>query len=248
VKRHTHAFTLAELLLALAISSVLILLLVNVVSAALNVWQQGRNQIDTLASARQALGRIADEIKGAIASAAPNQIEFSENVASLSTTTPGTSENVFFVAPYPNSAAGDLCVIAYRHNTTNRELERTFLHSQSAWTGAPKYQAAGYAILQSPPQWRTVAKGVLEFEIQSYSQADLDAASPTSTPGAWTSLSATAPMAGNTPREVVIRMKMIDEKALARIAGLSPGNAVYDRTVIQNAREFTVSVLLPHAH
>jgi prepilin-type N-terminal cleavage/methylation domain-containing protein len=249
MKRRVRAFTLTELLVALAISTVLILLLVNVVSAALTAWQQGRNQIDTLASARHALGRIADEIKGAIASAAPNTIEFSENVAALSTTIAGTSENVFFVAPYPNSAAGDLCVIAYRHDATNRELQRAFLHSQSAWSGAPKYQAAGYAILQSPPQWRTVAKGVLEFELQSYSQADLDAStSPTPTPTTWTSLSATSPMTGNTPREVVIRMKVIDEKALARITGLSVGNAVYDRTVNQSAREFTTSVLLAASH
>lgn len=252
MKRLTFAFTLVELLVALAISSILIVLLFNVVTAALNVWEQGRNQIDTLANARQALGRIADEIKGAIASPVPNQIEFSENVATLQGTTlpqQQTSENVFFVAPYPNSAAGDLCVIAYRHNADTHELQRTFLHSQNAWNGAPRYRVVGYAILQSPPQWRTIARGVLEFEIQSYAQADLDSSvSPSPTPADWNSVSASGAMIGNTPREVVIRMRVIDEKALARITGLSAGDAVYDRTVNRSAREFTASVTMPAAH
>jgi prepilin-type N-terminal cleavage/methylation domain-containing protein len=249
MKRRVKGFTLTELLVALAISAVLILLLVNVVAAALNAWQQGRNQIDTLASARQALGRITDEIKGAVASAAPNQIEFSENVPALPGTTapvPDTSENVFFVAPYPNSASGDLCVIAYWHNNATHELQRMFFDSQNAWNAAQKYRSGGYSSLQW--RWRTVARGVLEFEIQSYSQSDLDSASPTPTPAQWNSVSGTAAMLGNTPREVVIRMKVIDEKALARIAGLSAGNAVYDRIVNQSAREFTASVLLSAAH
>jgi prepilin-type N-terminal cleavage/methylation domain-containing protein len=251
MKRPSRGFTLVELLVSLAISVVLILLLVTVVSAALSAWQQGHNQIDTFANARQALGRIADEIKGAIASAAPLQIEFSENVAVLATTLPqqGTSENVFFVAPYPNSAAGDLCVIAYRHDSSSRELQRTFLHSQTAWDGAPKYQAAGYAILQSPPQWRTVAKGVLEFEIQSYSQADLDSAvSPSPTPADWKSITGTAAMLGNTPREVVIRMKVVDDKTLPKLGALSAGTAVYDRLINRAARQFTANVQLLQPH
>ena len=245
MKPRPKAFTLVELLVALAISSVLILMLVKVVSATLSAWEQGRNQIDTLATSRQALGRIADEIKGAIASAAPNQIEFSENVTALQGTTPpvpGISENVFFVAPFPNSAAGDLCVIAYRHNSDTHELQRAFVDSLNSWSAAQKYRSGGYASLQ----WRTVAKGVLEFEIQSYSQTDLDSASPTPAPAQWNSVSGTAVMLGSTPREVVVRMKVIDEKALARIAGLSAGNSVYDRTVLHNAREFTAGVPLAH--
>ena len=244
MKRRAQAFTLVELLLGLAITSILVLVLVNVVSAALNVWEQGRNQIDTLANARQVLGRIADEIKGAIASPAPNQIEFSENVPAFGAFQEPTSENVFFVAPYPNTAAGDLCVIAYRHNAATHELQRAFVDSQTAWNGAPKYQSSGYATLE----WRSIAQGVLEFEIQSYSQSDLDAAaSPPPMPASWASTSA-APMLGNTPREVVIRIKVIDEKALARIAGLAPGNAVYDRIVTRDAREFTATVMLSGAH
>jgi prepilin-type N-terminal cleavage/methylation domain-containing protein len=246
VKRRTQGFTLVELLLALAISSILIVLLVNIVAVALNAWETGRAQIDTVANARQALGRIIDEIKGAIAS--PNQIEFSENVPRLKGTTvpqQKTSENIFFIAAYPNSAPGDLCVIAYRHNSDTHELQRAFVDSLSAWTGTPRYQAAGYANLQ----WRIVAEGVLEFEIQSYSQQDLDnSTSPAPPPPDWNSLTGGSAMLGSTPRVVVIRIRVIDEKSLAKLAGLSPGNVVYDRIVNRAAREFTASVTLAAAN
>jgi prepilin-type N-terminal cleavage/methylation domain-containing protein len=252
MRRRKRGFTLVELLVALAISSVLVLLLVNVVSAALNAWQQGRNQIDTFANARQALGRIADEIKGATASPAPNAIEFSENVPSLQpspASQQGVSEFVFFVAPYPNSASGDLCVIAYRHNSTTHELQRAFVDSLSAWNGSPKYQSGGYPTLLTAAQWRTVAKGVLEFELQSYSQTDLDSnTTPTPTPANWNSIGGASTMLGNTPRQVVIRIKVVDDKTLPKLVGLSAGNATYDRLVLQAAREFSASVLLPPAH
>lgn len=248
--RHTRAFTLVELLLALAITSILVLLLVSVVSAALSVWEQGLNQIDTFANARQVLGRIGDEMKGAVVAAAPNQVEFSENVPSLQGSTapqPTSSENVFFIAPYPNTGAGDLCVITYRHNNDTHELQRAFVDSQSAWTtGSPKYQSTGYGSLQ----WRTIATGVLEFEIQSYSQQDLDTTtSPTPTPVAsWNSIGGSSTMIGKTPREVAIRIKVVDDRTLAKLTGLFAGNATYDRLVTRAAREFTTNVMLPPSH
>src|SRR5438105_9285664 len=108
MNRPTRAFTLVEMLVSLAITSLLVVLLVNVVSAALTIWEQGRNQIDTFANARQVLGRIADETSGAIAAPAPRSVEFSENLSSIQSTSPvaTTSENVFFVAPYPNVTSG----------------------------------------------------------------------------------------------------------------------------------------------
>jgi prepilin-type N-terminal cleavage/methylation domain-containing protein len=251
MSRRTRAFTLMEMLLALAITSVLVVLLVNVVSAALAVWEQGRNQIDTFANARQVLGRIADEINGAIATPAPRSVEFSENLPSIQGTTPPvptTSENIFFVAPYPNASSGDLCIIGYRHNADTRTLERGFIDSQVAWKSgnATRYQSSTYS--SADWQWRTIANGVLEFEIQSYSQTDLDnnaSPSPTPTPS-WSSTSSSPP--GNAPRQVTIRIKVIDDRTLVKLTGLSPGNATYDRLVNRAARQFTAGVLLPPPH
>lgn len=248
MKRRARAFTLVELLLALAITTILVVLLLNVVSVALSVWEQGRNQIDTFAKARQVLGRIADEMSGAIAAPPPQVVEFSENLPSIQGITSPigkTSENVFFVAPYPNVASGDLCVVAYRHNNDVHTLDRGFIDSRAAWNGAAanRYQSASYS---GQWQWRTIATGVLEFEIQSYSQQDLDSSQ---TPEAsWNSLSGASTMIGNTPRQVAIRIKVVDDRTLTKLAGLSPGNATYDRLVNRAARQFTASVMLPPPH
>ena len=75
------AFTLVELLVALAITAVLVVLLGSVVSATLGAWRQGRNALDTYSTARQLLGRLSDELKGAVASPAmsASKIQFVEN-------------------------------------------------------------------------------------------------------------------------------------------------------------------------
>jgi prepilin-type N-terminal cleavage/methylation domain-containing protein len=255
--KRSQGFTLVEMLVALAITSILVVLLLNVVSAALAIWERGRNQIDTFANARQVLGRIADEISGAIAAPAP-QVEFSENLSSIKGTTnpvPTTSENVFFVAPYPNVMSGDLCVIAYRHNNDTHTLERGFIDSQIAWKGGAttRYQSCesgctGY--VTSNWQWRTIATGVLEFEIQSYSQQDLDnTASPSPAPTAsWNSTSTDPIMAGNAPRHVVARVKVVDDRTLAKLNGLTPTDPAYIRLVNRAARQFTAGVMLPPPH
>jgi len=248
MKRQT-GFTLAELLVALAITSVLATLLLSMVSATMNVWQQGRNQIDTFSNARQVLGRIADELKGAIAN---SQVQFAENLSSIKGSTPPaakTSENVFFVAPYPNSAAGDLCVIAYRHNADTYELQRAFLKSDDAWNGgaATRYQATNYTTSlsdnSSTGPWRTISQGVIEFEIRSFSQSDLD--TNTNPVDAWDSASGTTGMAGNAPRRIIVRLKAIDDKALARLKVAGPAS---NRIISQSAREFTadIDLLPPH--
>lgn len=234
----------------MAITSILVVLLVNVVSATLSVWAQGRNRIDTFSSARQILDRIADEIKGA--RAAPNQIEFSENVTFSEgpTAVAKTSENIFFIAPYPNIPAGDLCVIAYRHNATSHELQRAFKDSQMAWlpSAATRYRMAGYTFAAS--DWRTIASGVLEFEVQSYSQQDLDSAvSPSPTPAdSWNSVSGVPTMIGNTPRQVKLRIKVVDDRTLVKLNLFSAGSSAYNQLVDRSAREFIANVRLLPPH
>lgn len=234
----------------MAITSVLVVMLVNVVSATLSVWTQGRNRIDTFSSARQILDRIADEMRGA--RAAPNQIEFSENVTFPEgpTFVAKTSENIFFVAPYPNIPAGDLCVIAYRHDAATHELQRAFKDSQGAWlpTAATRYRMAGYTFAAT--DWRTIANGVLEFEVQSYSQQDLDStASPLPTPAdSWNSVTGGSTMIGNTPRQVRLRIKVVDDRTLTRLNVLSAGSSTYNQLVSSTAREFTADVMLLPPH
>lgn len=247
IANRQRGFTLVELLVAVAITSGLVVLLMSVVSGTLNIWQRGLNQVDTFSNARQVLTRIADEIQGA--TAATGQIEFSENLSALQGTTApvaGLSENVFFVAPYPNSAAGDLCIVAYRLNSDTHELQRAFIKSDDAWNvitpGSNRYRSAGVSAGVYTPGWRTIAQGVLEFEVISFAQSDLDNnATPNQT---WNSETGGSYMLGNVPRRAILRIRVIDDKALARLNALPASGAAHDLVLAQSARQFSTEVTL----
>jgi hypothetical protein len=244
MSRKIGGFTLVELLVATTVTAVLIVLLLSVVSSVLSIWNQGRNRLDTFATARNVLGRISDEITAAVAQ--QDRIEFLENVTfgGLSAPVALQSEDVFFVAPHPNFGAGDLCVIAYRLDTATRELKRAFQNSTEAWNVTPiakRYKFASYA---AGWNWRTVATGVLEFELRCYSQRDLDTnGAPASS---WNSQDTTnTAVYGKTPRRIVLRIKAVDDRTAVRLNLLTPGSTAYNQTVQQGAREFLADFSLP---
>lgn len=254
--QRNRGFTIVELLVAVTITIILTVLLASVVAATLGVWSQGRNRLDTYSNARQIMQRMGDELKGAKAN--PNmsasQIQFVENVTTfpapnptpVPSPTPGVAENVFFVAPQPNIGAGDLCVIAYALDWRTHELKRAFNSSNAAWAVANRYQANSYPF--GVTDWHTIATGVLEFEILSYSQANLDpspAPTPTVAPSWDSGASSPSWMTGVAPRRIVIRFKLVDDKTAVRLSALPPGSPAYNSILGQSARDFRYEVSLP---
>lgn len=242
------AFTLVELLVSVTITLILVALLGSIVGVTLGAWRQGRNQLDTYSSARQILLRIGDELKGAVAnpSVSGSQIQFLEN-SSLGAVAPpiaGTAENVFFVAPYPNLGAGDLCAIAYSLDPITHQLKRAFRSSDQVWADAAanRYQAGGHTYTAT--DWHVIALGVLEFELKCYSQNDLNnnVDPPAST---WDSVSGSTDMAGKAPRRIVVRLKIVDDRTLTQLTAMTPGSTTYDAVVLRAARQFSADVLLP---
>ena len=251
-----QGFTLVELLVAMVITVILTVLLAGIVAATLGVWSQGRNRLDTYSNARQIMQRLGDELKGARAN--PNvsgtQIQFVENVLSfpapspipIPSPTPGKAENIFFISPQPNLGAGDLCVIAYALDWRTHELKRAFKSSDTAWTTSPRYQASNYPF--SATDWHVIATGVLEFEVKSYAQANLDP-SPAPTPTVaetWDSqLSTPSWMTGLTPRRIVIRLSLVDDKTAAQLAVIDPASSTYAAILSRSARAFLYEVSMP---
>ncbi len=245
--RRSRAFTLVELLVALALTVILVLLLTSVVAATLGAWSQGRNRLDTYSNARQVLGRLGDELRGAMANPAVggSQIQFVENAAlgAVPAATPETAESVFFVAPYPNLGAGDLCTIAYALDSTTHELKRAFRSSDQVWADptAIRYQVVGHTYAAA--DWHVVASGILQFELQCHSQNDLDNNLVPAT--TWDSESNSTFMIGKAPRRIVIRLQVVDDRTAARLAGLTVGSGPYNFIVQQSARQFIADVSLP---
>ncbi|MGI8889935.1 MAG: prepilin-type N-terminal cleavage/methylation domain-containing protein [Chthoniobacterales bacterium] len=247
--RRSDAFTLVELLVSLAITVVLVLLLASVVTATLGAWRQGRNRLDTFATARQVLGRLGDELKGARAnpSVGASKIQFVENqpVGAVPPPIPAAAENIFFVAPYPNLGAGDLCSVAYALDTATHELKRAFRSSDQVWAdgAARRFQFGGHTYVAA--DWHVVATAVLEFELRCYSQHDIEA--KIEPPAAsWDSEATDPNMTGSAPRRVLLRLRVIDDRAATQLAGLTAGSTAYDAIVNRSARQFFYDVsLLP---
>ncbi|MDQ3621145.1 MAG: prepilin-type N-terminal cleavage/methylation domain-containing protein [Verrucomicrobiota bacterium] len=61
-----RAFTLVELVLAMAITSLLIILLVDMAGTTSNAWQRGEAQAETHSTARGALNLLGRELQGAV--------------------------------------------------------------------------------------------------------------------------------------------------------------------------------------
>ncbi len=244
--RSSSAFTLVELLVALAITMILVLLLTSVVAATLSAWTRGRNRLDTYSTARQILSRLSDELKGAAANpeVGGSQIQFVENatLGAVPSPIPGTAENVFFVAPYPNLGAGDLCTIAYSLDTGTHELKRAFRSSDQVWSDpVDRYQVTGYTYKST--DWHAIATGVLRFEVQCFSQNDLDNdLTPANT---WDSKSTGTFMAGKAPRRITLRLQILDNRAATQLAGMAVGSAPYNLIVQRSAQQFTADVSLP---
>lgn len=236
------AFTLVELLVALAITSLLVVLLANVVSATLAAWEQGRNRLDTFSTARQLMNRLTDEMTAAVA--ATGQMEFVEDNNNIGSFDADQSENIFFVAPYPNFGAGDLCVVMYRHNKNTFQLERRFVNSADAWSvpATDRYKLTSYPDT-NPSGWRMVADGVVNFEMRCYPDGD---DTNQAAPAAWNSSSpGNIAMQGKTPRRIVIRLKVVDDRTLVRLTAMGPSSAQYAPTVQRAAREFYTQFHLP---
>ena len=62
----SRAFTLVEMMVAMAVTAVLVLLLVNVTGTVSNAWKRGESQAESSSNARGALGMMSRELKSAI--------------------------------------------------------------------------------------------------------------------------------------------------------------------------------------
>ena len=174
------------------------------------------------------------------------QIQFVENASlgAVPAPTASTTENVFFVAPYPNPGAGDLCVIAYALDSTTHQLRRAFKSSDTAFnasSSSARYQISGYTFTAS--DWHVIANGVLQFELQCYSQTDLDNNQTPAT--TWDSTSTTnSAMTGKAPRQITIRLQVVDDRTATQLSAVPSGGTTYDAIVARSARQFSSTVSL----
>lgn len=183
--RVIQSFTLAEVLIATAILSLLVLLLTSLVSGVHRAWVSGEQQVSEFQDGRAILELISRELSQATIS--PN-LQFVENPSLPSAVNQrANSDSIFWQGPATSTNSGNLAEIGYylTEDPTNAggavyQLKRFFV---------PPSDTANYKIFTSPNQptdigapWVTsfasntlstvVSNGVLAFWIRCYDRND----------------------------------------------------------------------------
>lgn len=109
------AFSVLELLVAMAVLSVLIVLMMNMVDSATKLWRQTENSVDAYREARAAMTVMARDLQYAVVGTNYGWIRFNVNSGAATT---NYGSNVFFLTSLPLNAQksdskSDICEVGY---------------------------------------------------------------------------------------------------------------------------------------
>jgi GxxExxY protein len=121
--KKASAFTMLELLVSMAVLSLLVVLLLSMVDNATKMWRQSENRVDAYREARAALNLMASDLASIYASTNTNFFYFDREPKPLPTVSTDLDGNLFFVTAIPTKAQGndpsdvpeksDLCTVGY---------------------------------------------------------------------------------------------------------------------------------------
>jgi prepilin-type N-terminal cleavage/methylation domain-containing protein len=123
-----RAFTLAEMLIAVSITLIIVVLLSRIFGAAASQWQAADQRMDAFRDARAALQLMNRDLGRAITNGDPQML-------TLSNLTGSWYNEAYAVAPMSNSGKSSLCAVGYYlnwdGNTKTYTLKRMFKDSDA---------------------------------------------------------------------------------------------------------------------
>ena len=129
--RNARGFTLAEVLIATVITSLIVTLLFGVFSSVVNQWRSADQRIDAFRDARAALLLITRDLSRAHVGANTQMITLKDLTASY-------AKEAFVVTPIPNAGKSELCAVGYYLSWDNTakafSLKRLFKNSDATVT------------------------------------------------------------------------------------------------------------------
>lgn len=105
-RSQSRAFTLAELLIAVAVTTVIVVLLMQVFSATSRHWRVSDEHVDTFRDARAALQMINRDLSRANLNGDAAMLRLSDPAGAF-------AKEAFAVTPIPNNGKSDLCAVGY---------------------------------------------------------------------------------------------------------------------------------------
>jgi prepilin-type N-terminal cleavage/methylation domain-containing protein len=100
------AFTLLELLVAMAVMAAMLVLLLNVVDSATKLWREAEGRMDSYREARAALGAMSRDLANLVPTSTAGHFLVNSNAVPLLTQSaaPDTKAAIFFLSALPSSA------------------------------------------------------------------------------------------------------------------------------------------------
>jgi type II secretory pathway pseudopilin PulG len=242
-KRTITAFTIAELLVAVAITLVIIVVLFQVFAATASQWQSSDQRIDTFRDARAVLQIMARDLGRADINGDAQMLRLSDVYAAG---TPPFAKEVYAITPAPNAGKSDLCTVgyycAYDGNTKAYSLKRVFKDSDvtftSLATSAPDYDTI---YQKDNPKPDEIAAAYV-WDLQVRPGIGKDIASPTSSSSTWDWLE--------------IRFKSMSPAAARKIRGTSIDlstwfdntSPLYKTFILPYEQQFVSRIVLRQRH
>jgi type II secretory pathway pseudopilin PulG len=233
-----RAFTLAELLIAMAVTVVLVGLMFQVFAAASGQWQQAERRTDAFRDARAAVQLISRDISRAALNSDAQMLTLKEHSGTF-------SREAYAVAPMPNGGKSLLCAVGYYTtwdpNTRTYTLKRLFRDSNAT---APLLAGA------NPNFGSLFAKaGSNEEDLAAYAWA------LQFTPGNDTGPVNPASTSSHDWKWLEVRFKSISPSAAAPLRDMGvtdqvwakPDDPLYRRLILPHEQQFVSRVLLNQA-
>lgn len=219
------AFTLLELLVATAVFSILVLVLVAISNHALRTWSRNENKSDLREAARSAINLMGSELRQAalpVYRGDTKGLQFVVNPSSVSAAFKNR-DCIFWQAPVASSRTkGDLAIVGYfiRKDGNVPKLCRFFVNPDD-----PDYQ-----IYSSPDAW--VTDDLLNSKAPANEASDLQGVFLENVPGMWITVysDAATPYAADydsrtakvLPARVEISLALMDKTGARRVADGAP--------------------------
>jgi type II secretory pathway pseudopilin PulG len=242
-----------EMLVSMAVLSMLLVLLLSMVDNATKMWRQSENRVDAYREARAALNLIASDLASIYTSTNANFTYVNRATATVPTMQPHLDGKLFFVTALPVGAQGvdqksDLCTVGYfagydKTSLTGKgeasmNLYRFFRPSNETFTALKTGDIGDEMSISTAPtsdDAEVLAKNITGFKVVAYSKHPTTAGKLTPF-----SQSATTPM----PDVLEITLNAISNDAAKRFTSRAEWEDDESPTHAQHVRTFTKRVVL----
>jgi prepilin-type N-terminal cleavage/methylation domain-containing protein len=235
--RRPAGFTLAEVLIAITITLVIVTLLFQVFTAAARQWQSSDQRIDAFRDARAALQIIGRDLGRALVAADPRMLMLSDYDPAVT-----YAKEAYAISPIPNGGKSDLCALGYYcvwdPATKTFTLKRLFKDSNVAFpnlaNSPPNFSAL---FTKAAANEEDMAAHVWNLQFKPGIQSDVEA------PNAFPS---------NQWRWIEVRFKCMSPAAARKLKNLpvtqntwsDNTGAIYQNTILPHEQQFLTRIAL----